>query len=392
MQADRGSDGIEEGGALAREAGNERAGATPPAAGAGAGAERARGEASLQGMGELLRDCFRHRPAVYWTDLTLTLAVAYPCLLYYLFAPELGPGALLAYAVAGFGMFRAGSFIHEVQHIGRGRLKAFKTVWNALVGVPFLVPSTMYENHADHHSVRRYGTPEDGEYLTLGSGPAWRIVTYFLQVPILPLLGVLRFGVLVPLSMLHPRLRRLLLERASSYGINLSYRREVPASAPHGLWALADLAGFAWVALIAGLLLSGVLSWGWLARVYAFAMFTIGLNWVRTLAAHRYRSGGAALTREEQLLDSVTVTGPPVLVDLLFPVGLRYHSLHHLFPSIPYHELGRAHRRLMAELPPDSSYRRTVYPGLGAVTAHILRDARAGARGGFEPPTPQPSV
>jgi hypothetical protein len=38
-----------------------------------------------------------------------------------------------------------------------------------------------------------------------------------------------------------------------------------------------------------------------------------------------------------------------------FPLGLRYHALHHLFPSLPYHALGTAHRRLIVALPPDSA-------------------------------------
>ena len=62
----------------------------------------------------------------------------------------------------------------------------------------------------------------------------------------------------------------------------------------------------------------------------------------------------------EQLEDSINIPGQPVLTGLLFPVGLRFHALHHLFPTLPYHVLPSAHRRLMAELPADSPYRRTV--------------------------------
>jgi fatty acid desaturase len=40
-------------------------------------------------------------------------------------------------------------------------------------------------------------------------------------------------------------------------------------------------------------------------------------------------------------------------------VGLRYHALHHVFPTMPYHALPEAHRRLMSHLPADSPYRRT---------------------------------
>ena len=61
----------------------------------------------------------------------------------------------------------------------------------------------------------------------------------------------------------------------------------------------------------------------------------------------------------EQLLDSCTIS-PSTLPGrmaaqvanavrtLIAPVGLRYHALHHWIPSLPYHNLGRAHRLLIA--------------------------------------------
>ena len=39
------------------------------------------------------------------------------------------------------------------------------------------------------------------------------------------------------------------------------------------------------------------------------------------------------------------------------PVGLRYHALHHLFPTLPYHNLKAAHEYLLVHLPPESPYR-----------------------------------
>ena len=74
----------------------------------------------------------------------------------------------------------------------------------------------------------------------------------------------------------------------------------------------------------------------------------------------------------EQLEDSVNITGHPLLTELFFPLGLRYHALHHLFPALPYHNLGTAHRRLMAQLPADSLYHQTVYPSYWSVHARIV--------------------
>lgn len=321
-------------------------------------------------------------PAIYWADFLASTAVAYAAAAIFLLGPRWGiPGGVMwaAGVVSGFALFRVGTFMHEVHHLRRGEVRGFSLAWNVLYGVPFLMPSFMYDHHGDHHSLRKYGTREDGEYLPLGRGPLWRLMAYLVEIPALPVLAVLRFGLAVPLSFANRRWRRWLIERASSYGINLANRRRVPDSALYGESALADLGGFLVVALVAVLLGSGVLPWEWLGRLYLLAVVALGLNWVRTLFAHRYLRDGSPGTRLDQLRDSITISGHPWLTELLFPVGLRYHSLHHLFPTIPYHDLGRAHRALCASLPADSLYRLSVYPSTWAAWRSFWTGLRGGA-------------
>jgi hypothetical protein len=93
------------------------------------------------------------------------------------------------------------------------------------------------------------------------------------------------------------------------------------------------------------------------------------------MVAHHYRSNGEPMGHVDQLFDSVNLRGMPVITELFFPLSLRYHALHHLFPSLPYHSLGTAHRRLMAELPPDSSYRETEFAGFWSVVRDLVRNA-----------------
>jgi fatty acid desaturase len=106
-------------------------------------------------------------------------------------------------------------------------------------------------------------------------------------------------------------------------------------------------------------IMNGVLHWTFLVQAYATAFFVVMINNIRTLGAHRFTNDGRELTFVEQLLDSVNYPRFSIVAELWGPVGLRYHALHHLFPSLPYHNLGRAHARLMAELPDDSPYRLT---------------------------------
>jgi fatty acid desaturase len=210
-------------------------------------------------------------------------------------------------------------------------------------------------------------------------------VAYFSQVPVLPLLAIVRFLVVVPLSFLHPRLRRWLLERGSSYAINPYYRRLIPPTEPQRLWFALDAACFLWLAVIFILVLKGSIPWTMVGLFYCLSTYSLALNWVRNLAAHRYANTGGEMTFTEQVEGSINIVGSSLVTLLLFPVGLRYHGLHHLFPSLPYHALGKAHRRLMYALPEDSPYRRTCCPGFFAALRGLLRGARLAQKRGDDP-------
>ncbi len=329
-------------------------------------------------MRGLIADCFQRNPAIYWLDLLACVAIGYPAAMIYL-APGISFMQGVAFVVAGLALFRAGTFIHEIAHMGKDTMRTFQVAWNLLCGVPMLMPSFLYDCHIDHHAIPHYGTRRDGEYLPLGAGPVRRIFAYLAQILVIPLLAVIRFLILTPVSFLHPKLRRLVLERFSSYVMNPGYRRRLPPSAPKRWWAVLEVLCFLRVCAMLGVGALGVYPWTRLLALYALACYVIGLNWVRNLVAHTYQNTGQPMSHLEQLTDSITIEGVPVLTELFFPLGLRYHALHHLFPGIPYHNLGRAHRRLMRSLPPDSPYHRTLRPGFWAAVRELWRNARRGS-------------
>ena len=196
---------------------------------------------SIRHMRSLIGDCFAHHATIYWLDLLVTVAIGYGFAIFYLSVPTLSWVKLASLAISGLALFRAGSFIHEIAHMRAGQMTSFRVAWNLLCGVPMVMPSFLYDCHIDHHHVRHYGTRRDGEYLPLGAGPLYQIVLYLMEVLVLPILAVVRFAVLGPISFFSPRLRQWVLERASSYVSNPWYRREIPAGAPRGWWAAVDL-------------------------------------------------------------------------------------------------------------------------------------------------------
>lgn len=321
---------------------------------------------------EILGGLFEQRRWMYWLDLLLTISIGYGAAAVYLAAPAFSLMQFGSYLLAGFALFRAGSFIHEITHFHRGEMRRFTIAWNLLCGIPMLMPSFFYENHIDHHNSHRYGTIRDGEYLPLGAGSRWKLAAFWLQVPLLPLYIFFRLLVVTPLSLFMPRLRRWALEHMSSFVINFRHRLDIPANAPRRAWALLELACCCRCAVMIVAIAVGINSPMRLVQLYALAMMTLGLNYVRNMVAHHYRNvSGEEMGYLDQLEDSVNITGHPILTELFFPLGLRYHALHHLFPALPYHNLGIAHRRLMAQLPPNTLYHQTVYPSFWSVMREL---------------------
>lgn len=249
-------------------------------------------------------------------------------------------------------------------------------MWNMMVGIPFMSPSFMYYTHVAHHARNHYGTKADGEYLPLASGPPRNILLYMCQPLVLPVVQVARFLILAPLGWLVPPVRRLAQQHVSSLVMDPRYIRPLPSTKELKAWRLQELGCFLVATAVALMFITGLLEPSLLVKWYLLAVGVGIINQLRTLGAHRFMHQGEELTFIEQLLDSVNYPDRPMVTALWAPVGLRYHALHHLFPSMPYHALDEAHRRLMAALPENSPYRRTSSSGLLRTIGELWRRAR----------------
>jgi fatty acid desaturase len=327
--------------------------------------------AMLKAAASLTRDLNVARPAVYWADMLGCALLGYGAMA----ATIAASSTLVALAtglVAVLALYRAGSFIHEITHIKPNAVPGFYWAWNGLVGIPLLIPSFMYEGvHNQHHAKTYYGTAEDPEYLPLALMHPWTLPLFLIAAALAPVGMLIRFGLLAPLSLLFPKLRRAVVAKYSGLQINPRFRRPFPTGDFKRRWTIQEVAASLWAIALLALVATGTVPMRAFLIFLGISSGVMFLNQVRTLVAHLWENDGQPMTVTEQYLDSVNVPPPGLLPALWAPVGLRFHALHHLLPGLPYHALGEAHRRLKASLDPGSVYFKANYSGLPPLVARL---------------------
>ena len=335
---------------------------------------------------EACSDLFKPNATIFWVDFIASVVTAYVAASVYLASTFVSPIGWIAFAISVVAMYRASMFIHEIVHLPKKEMVGFRRFWNFFAGVPMMVPTFTYQSHLHHHSSQHYGTDHDGEYLPFASGTVWQVIVYLTQIVLQPLLVFMRYLIWTPISFLHPKLREWTLANASSLVINFKYtnhKKPLQHTTEDTFWEL-----FTWfrTVVMIVLVLMGIMPFIRLPKILLLAMAVLTINHLRTLAAHRYRNDGHAISHLEQFQDSTNITGS-WWTELWCPLGLRYHALHHLFPSIPYHNLGIAHRRLMAAHPKGSIYHQSVYANFHSVVKELFQEIREHRVKSLEPET-----
>jgi len=341
-----------------------------------------------------------HQPVrrIYWTDFLCSIIAGHIFFHLVYFAPNIFPASpaaaivlqSFAFPVAAILYLRSVMFIHELVHLPKEGFQGFRIVWNALCGIFFLVPSFTYYPHVDHHRRKHYGTEHDGEYVALSHASPWWILGFMAQNLVIPILGYLRFAVISPVCWLYPPARSWIHRHASTLVVDPFYERPAPSARVKQMILFQEFLCFLWCFwLVARVpIMKGVwFDWFWVLA-YFMGVAVTTLNALRTLGAHRWTGAGEEMSFEAQLLDSVNYPERGWITELWGPVGTRFHALHHLFPSLPYHNLAAAHRRLMEGLPADSPYRLTNRRSLVEALGELWTRARRSVEQSKSSPTP----
>jgi fatty acid desaturase len=345
-----------------------------------ASADPAGGQAASLPMAEarqIARRFAEPNPATYWTDFLISAALGWAAFAGAVFSTPFSIQQGLLVIAAAAAMLRAVLFTHELAHLKKGTFGVFRLVWNALVGMPFLVPSYSYTGvHIDHHRPGVYGSTRDGEYVSFGAGRPWRSVAYVLLSFVLPPLLLVRFLILTPLSWIVRPLRGLIWRRMSSLAIDLNYDRHPQNKDDDETWLVQETATTLLALAVAAAIWQGVLPLAVAGVWYATTATILFINSIRTLGAHAYRyAGDVKVSKAEEYLDSVNVPSEDFLSKIIAPVGLRFHATHHLFPATPYHELPKLHAALVAELSDTTAYLSTTRKSFAHACARLWREA-----------------
>ncbi len=339
-------------------------------------------EFPLREARQIVKDLQTRNPVIYWVDFLVSITVGWSAVAVAALSPVFSVVQIAALAVATVAMYRAVLFIHELSHMRRGTFKLFRLVWNILCGLPLQVPSFTYAGvHIDHHKPQIYGTKEDGEYLPIGIEPPWKLLLFIAASVFPPFVLAFRFIVITPLSYLHPKFRAWVWRHASSLTVDLMYARPESTKQNDRTWRLQEFGAFLYGASALTAWYLGYLPGAFLVVWYIVTGLVLLLNTVRTFVAHAYKNpGDKRMTRSEEFFDSIDVPGNSFISSLWAPVGLRFHATHHLFPSMPYHNLGKARRKLIAELEDNEPYLRSTRKNLFSALARMIREARDAQR------------
>jgi fatty acid desaturase len=316
---------------------------------------------AIQQASQLIRHLGKIRPLRIYGEMLLCFILSYAAF-YVALETEFLIVRIIALAIFMIFNYRGLTFIHEVAHL-ETKVKGFKEIYNLLFGYINTVPAYTHLPHRRHHSKKDYGTMKDPEY-------EWwtkKSVLYLFRPLVLaffyPVFLTLRFA-LYPLVYFvkGQELSKITFKKASTFVMNLNYSRPFTQDEFQMMRREDFICTFVFALKIA-LMATNYIPWIALGYWYGAMVLTCLMNNYRALVAHRYtyekKEEQASESYYDQVMDSVSIEGG-FLTEIWAPLSLRYHSVHHFFPNLPYYDLARAHAIFKESLPKNHPYFKTV--------------------------------
>jgi len=281
---------------------------------------------------------FRADPYVYFRDLFISILI--------FFAGFIGAthttGILYiaSYFVCVIGLHRAGVFGHELTHRPNDKtMRPFYWFWNMTIGCMIMVPSSrFFQPHKIHHQNGTFRTKEDPQYLLVRSDGKIAFFVLVVLPFITPLFGL--FQTIVA-SIGGMKLEEA-IDRFSREKLKFSTGTPIPDKMKNEVVWLSRLS-FMYFGIMV-IFLPHLIPFYYGVLVGAWFLIVLRIPLEHELERHAESSN-----QSDQMYDSFSVETP--FAAIIQPIGFRYHTAHHMYPGVPYHNLPGLHQHLKATIP-----------------------------------------
>lgn len=253
----------------------------------------------------------------YWIDFIISLLSFFS--FFYL---TYNTHSILLGIITSIFLYRVGAFTHEIAHQNNHKsFKVFKIVWNVVGGCLILQPSLRFmKPHLQHHTTGIFATKEDPQYPLIFNN-IWLAAFIFILLPYL--LPIYNFIVcIIPFK--NNWFEGLLSKSKFT-------NREYLEIKLYEYFYLVVWGICIW-------LIPSVVIHMYIISVAAWFLSVLRIPLEHPLNEYKIKS----TCKDQQVL---SYTHECFLYIIVQPLGLRYHTVHHMYPKIPYHNLGILNKR-----------------------------------------------
>lgn len=310
--------------------------------------------------------------SIYYRDFAVPMIAFFLGFAWYLNAS--GAVAALPIIICGFAIHKAGAFVHEITHRQRDpAMKPFTLLWNLTIGaIVFMPAARFFKPHLIHHSTGIFGTRDDPQYLELRHDPKMMAFVLFGAPFLMPILNFIMMCTASLGMNFEEGFERLLRRHGHTMGSDVEprYRDQVSWLSRYYLALFVIYAA----------ILPETIPAMYAIHVIGWMLVTLRIPLEHEMERHHPQT----TTARDHMLDSYTVEAP--LAAILQPLGLQYHTAHHIHPGVPYHKLKALHYELKSR--GDAEYNRRTVSFRDAVRGPKPAGRRADSQSHRDPGSP----
>lgn len=283
------------------------------------------------------REFFLPRPSRYYRDFLAYLSAFLAAFVWGIQADW--STVILPWLLAVLSLHRAGLFCHEVVHSKHSSLRVFRVLYSWTVALIVMVPPIRFGlPHLAHHRLGVFGTHEDPQY-PLVRGNAFALTMVLVIIPfVVPFTNLL----MIVTGALGAFRFEQALDRWSTETLGFSLSSELDADQQGEVKCHARVTLLLFLIFVT--LMPGALLFYYAVLVGGWALIT-----ARIPLEHELETLADASGPNDQMADSFTIESPLAL--LIQPIGFRFHTAHHMYPGVPYHNLSALHEELKRTSP-----------------------------------------